>query len=43
MKMLLEKKSIRLGLDDSVIFYGTTKEIPTMLWSMDAFFVTFVI
>lgn len=26
-----------LGLEKEVIFYGTTKEVPQMLWSMDAF------
>lgn len=33
----VREKVHTIGLDDSVIFYGTTKEIPTMLWSMDAF------
>lgn len=33
----IRSKVHQLGLDDSVIFYGTTKEIPQMLWAMDAF------
>lgn len=33
----IKKKVDSLGLTDSVIFYGTTKEIPQMLWAMDAF------
>lgn len=33
----IREKVNKLGLNDSVIFYGTTKEIPQMLWAMDAF------
>ena len=33
----IKSKVQKLGLEDSVIFYGTTKEIPQMLWVMDAF------
>lgn len=34
---MIRNKVEHLGLRDSVIFYGTTKEIPNMLWAMDAF------
>lgn len=33
----IKEKVEHLGLTESVIFYGTTKEIPQMLWAMDAF------
>ena len=33
----IRNKVHELGLDEVVIFYGTTKEIPQMLWVMDAF------
>lgn len=33
----IKEKVAQMGLGDSVIFYGTTKEIPQMLWSMDVF------
>lgn len=36
-KQIIKDKVKNLGLDDSVIFYGTTKQIPQMLWAMDAF------
>lgn len=36
-EQLIRNKVDSLGLTDSVIFYGTTKEIPQMLWAMDVF------
>lgn len=33
----IRSKVKKLGLEDSVIFYGITREIPQMLWVMDAF------
>ena len=33
----IKAKVHNLGLDDCVIFYGTTRDIPQMLWAMDAF------
>lgn len=36
-EQIIRDKVHALGLDDSVIFYGTTKEIPQMLWAMDVF------
>ena len=33
----IKEKVKRLNLESAVIFYGTTKEIPQMLWSMDVF------
>lgn len=33
----IKEKVTQMGLSDSVIFYGTTKKIPQMLWSMDVF------
>lgn len=36
-KPRIQEKVESLGLSDKVIFYGTTNEIPQMLWAMDAF------
>lgn len=36
-EIMIRNKVQQLGLNDSVIFYGTTNEIPQLLWSMDAF------
>ena len=36
-ELKIKKKVKHMGLSDSVIFYGTTKEIPQLLWSMDVF------
>jgi glycosyltransferase involved in cell wall biosynthesis len=33
----IRQKVKDFGLQDNVIFYGTTKDIPQMLWAMDAF------
>lgn len=33
----IKDKVRKLGLENSVIFYGVTREIPQMLWAMDAF------
>lgn len=36
-KQMIRDKVKGLGLENDVIFYGVTKEIPQMLWTMDAF------
>ena len=36
-EQMIRDKVKNLGLEDAVIFYGVTKEIPQMLWVMDAF------
>lgn len=36
-KQMIRDKVKGLGLENDVIFYGVTKEIPQMLWAMDAF------
>lgn len=36
-KQMIRDKVKELGLENDVIFYGVTKEIPQMLWAMDAF------
>lgn len=33
----MKAKLARLGVIESVIFYGTTKKIVHMLWAMDVF------
>lgn len=35
--LTVKEKAERIGLKNSVIFYGTTRQIPEMLWAMDAF------
>lgn len=36
-EQMIRDKVKKLELEDDVIFYGVTKEIPQMLWAMDAF------
>ena len=36
-KEAIQEKVRQLKIENNVIFYGTTKEIPSMLWAMDAF------
>lgn len=36
-EQIIKRKVAELGINEDVIFYGVTKEIPQMLWAMDAF------
>ena len=36
-EQIIRDKVKSLGLEDAVIFYGVTKDIPQMLWAMDTF------
>lgn len=33
----LEEKAMKLGLSDKVIFFGTSENVPHLLWAMDVF------